>query len=312
MGGSPDRSPHGPDSASSIISRCARSPAETAAAWPTGPVWALWADAPVPFAVREAARISARAASATVAEIVPLPTGQETSRVANAPVRLAAAATTRGAEDRVVIVPWPSGTTVPWDADGVRLRASVAAAYGATELVLAPGVGVVPGDAVIPVRTVDVPLDHATIPIDQLDELVTHGAALPPWAAEPSVAAELLLVHRPRSRSGLTVLLSGLSGSGKSTVARALAVRLMEHESRSVSLLDGDVVRHHLSKGLGFSRPDRITNVLPDRIRRGRDHQSGWGGRLLPDRPVRRDAEAGTRHGRGARNVRSGARRHAT
>ncbi len=143
-----------------------RSPAETAASWPAGPVWALWAEAPVPFAVREAVRISARAAGATVAEIVPLPTGQETSRVANAPVRLAAAATTRGAEDRVVIVPWPSGTTVPWDADGVRLRASVAAAYGATELVLAPGVGAVPGDAAIPVRTVDVPLDHATIPID--------------------------------------------------------------------------------------------------------------------------------------------------
>ena len=58
------------------------------------------------------------------------------------------------------------------------------------------------------------------------------------------------------------MLLSGLSGSGKSTMARALAVRLVEHESRSVSLLDGDVVRHHLSKGLGFNRQDRITNVL--------------------------------------------------
>jgi sulfate adenylyltransferase len=57
-------------------------------------------------------------------------------------------------------------------------------------------------------------------------------------------------------------LLSGLSGSGKSTVARSLAVGLVENESRSVTLLDGDVVRHHLSKGLGFSRPDRITNVL--------------------------------------------------
>ena len=95
-----------------------------------------------------------------------------------------------------------------------------------------------------------------------LDRWVTDGVPLPAWAAEPSVAAELQLVHRPRSRSGLTVLLSGLSGSGKSTVARALAVRLVEHESRSVSLLDGDVVRHHLSKGLGFSRPTAVTNVL--------------------------------------------------
>jgi sulfate adenylyltransferase len=95
-----------------------------------------------------------------------------------------------------------------------------------------------------------------------LDAWVLEGTPLPAWAAEPAVADELRRVHRPASRTGLTVLLSGLSGSGKSTVARALAVRLVEHESRSVSLLDGDVVRHHLSKGLGFSRPDRITNVL--------------------------------------------------
>ena len=70
-------------------------------------------------------------------------------------------------------------------------------------------------------------------------------------------------MHRPASRSGLTILLSGLSGSGKSTVARGLwRSGWSSDEARSVSLLDGDVVRHHLSKGLGFSRPDRITNVL--------------------------------------------------
>ncbi|MFL6180999.1 MAG: adenylyl-sulfate kinase, partial [Actinomycetes bacterium] len=89
-----------------------------------------------------------------------------------------------------------------------------------------------------------------------------QGETLPDWAAEPQLAAEIAKVHRPSSRTGLTILLSGLSGSGKSTVARSLAVGLVEHESRSVTLLDGDVVRHHLSKGLGFSRPDRITNVL--------------------------------------------------
>mgnify|MGYP003416231143 CR=1 FL=1 len=101
-----------------------------------------------------------------------------------------------------------------------------------------------------------------TIPAEALDRWVTEGDPLPAWAAEAPVADELRLLHRPQDRSGLTVLLSGLSGSGKSTVARALAVRLVEHESRSVSLLDGDVVRHHLSKGLGFSRADRVTNVL--------------------------------------------------
>lgn len=239
-----------------------RTPAETAASWPSGPVWALWADSPVPFAVREATRLQARAAGATVAEIVPLPTGQETSRVANAPVRLASAAITRSGADSMVLVPWPASGTIGWDSEAVELRAHVAAAYGATELLLAPGVGVLPSTTAIPVRHLDVPDGQSVVPGEQLDAWVTDGTPLPDWAAEPSVAAELALVHRPRARSGLTVLLSGLSGSGKSTVARALAVRLMEHESRSVSLLDGDVVRHHLSKGLGFSRPDRITNVL--------------------------------------------------
>ncbi len=238
------------------------SPADAAASWPTEQVWALWVDAPVPFAIRAAARSTARAAGATIAEIVALPTGMETSRHANAPARLAAVAGTRDEKDRRLVVPWPTGDTVSWDADGVLLRARVAAAYGATALLVAPGVALPPEGGPIPVNTVDVPTAHAAISVDMLDAWVNEGVALPAWAAEPALAAELQLVHRPRSRSGLTVLLSGLSGSGKSTVARALAVRLMEHESRSVSLLDGDVVRHHLSKGLGFSRPDRITNVL--------------------------------------------------
>ncbi|WP_299449797.1 adenylyl-sulfate kinase [uncultured Serinicoccus sp.] len=62
-------------------------------------------------------------------------------------------------------------------------------------------------------------------------------------------------------RGGVVVLLTGLSGSGKSTLARALRDRLVEDEGRTVSLLDGDVVRRHLSAGLGFSPEDRETNV---------------------------------------------------
>jgi sulfate adenylyltransferase len=136
----------------------------------------------------------------------------------------------------------------------------VAAAYGASHLVVTEQVP--SALAPIPVIRVGVDAERTTIPAAALDSWVVDGAPLPEWAAEASVADELRRLHRPASRSGLTVLLSGLSGSGKSTVARALAVRLMEHEARSVSLLDGDVVRHHLSKGLGFSRADRVTNVL--------------------------------------------------
>ncbi|MBA2455708.1 MAG: adenylyl-sulfate kinase, partial [Nocardioidaceae bacterium] len=65
----------------------------------------------------------------------------------------------------------------------------------------------------------------------------------------------------PRDRRGLVVFFTGLSGSGKSTLARALFDTIVESGERTVTSLDGDVVRHHLSKGLGFSREDRETNI---------------------------------------------------
>jgi len=65
----------------------------------------------------------------------------------------------------------------------------------------------------------------------------------------------------PRHRRGLVVFFTGLSGSGKSTLARVLHDALLERGDRTVTSLDGDVVRHHLSKGLGFSRADRETNI---------------------------------------------------
>lgn len=78
-------------------------------------------------------------------------------------------------------------------------------------------------------------------------------------------AAILSLVERdrpPRDRQGVVIFFTGLSGSGKSTLARALIDHVLEQGDRTVTSLDGDVVRHHLSKGLGFSREDRETNVV--------------------------------------------------
>jgi sulfate adenylyltransferase len=66
----------------------------------------------------------------------------------------------------------------------------------------------------------------------------------------------------PRDRQGVVFFFTGLSGSGKSTLARALTDHILERGERTVTSLDGDVVRHHLSKGLGFSRADRETNIL--------------------------------------------------
>ncbi len=88
------------------------------------------------------------------------------------------------------------------------------------------------------------------------------GQHLPPWFTFPAVEKELRKSSPPRVRQGFTVFFTGLSGSGKSTIANVLLVKLLEMGGRQVTLLDGDVVRKHLSKGLGFSKEDRDTNIV--------------------------------------------------
>ena len=87
------------------------------------------------------------------------------------------------------------------------------------------------------------------------------GLKIPEWYSFPEVIDELRRTTPPRDRQGFTVFFTGLSGAGKSTIARALAARLMEMGGRSVTLLDGDIVRRHLSSELGFSRAHRDINV---------------------------------------------------
>jgi sulfate adenylyltransferase len=92
------------------------------------------------------------------------------------------------------------------------------------------------------------------------DDYLNQGRLLPAWFTRPEVAEILAESYPPRHRQGVCIWFTGLSGAGKSTTAEILTTLLMEH-GRQVTLLDGDVVRTHLSQGLGFSREDRDTNV---------------------------------------------------
>lgn len=92
-------------------------------------------------------------------------------------------------------------------------------------------------------------------------EWYRHGGdELPAWFARPEVSAAIAETYPPRHRQGFCVWFTGLSASGKSTTAEILTVLLQEF-GRQVTLLDGDVVRNHLSRGLGFSKEDRDANI---------------------------------------------------
>jgi sulfate adenylyltransferase len=88
-----------------------------------------------------------------------------------------------------------------------------------------------------------------------------EGLDIPDWFSYPKVVEELRRAHPPKHRQGFTIFFTGLSGSGKSTIANALMVKLLEDGSRPVTLLDGDVVRKNLSSELTFSREHRDLNI---------------------------------------------------
>jgi len=92
------------------------------------------------------------------------------------------------------------------------------------------------------------------------EDFLQCGRPLPAWFTRPEVATILSAAHPPRHRQGFCLWFTGLSASGKSTTADILTIMLLEH-GRQVTVLDGDVIRTHLSKGLGFSKEDRETNI---------------------------------------------------
>ncbi|MFO7917157.1 MAG: bifunctional sulfate adenylyltransferase/adenylylsulfate kinase [Anaerolineae bacterium] len=92
------------------------------------------------------------------------------------------------------------------------------------------------------------------------DEYLDKGQPFPSWFTRPEVAEILREAYPARSQQGFCLWFTGLSGSGKSTTAE-IVTALLQERGRQVTLLDGDVVRTHLSKGLGFSKEDRDTNI---------------------------------------------------
>ncbi|MHB1213876.1 MAG: adenylyl-sulfate kinase [Thiobacillus sp.] len=100
-----------------------------------------------------------------------------------------------------------------------------------------------------------------TLSGDEFRRRMQAGLKIPDWYSFPEVLSGLHQQSPPRERQGFTVFFTGLSGSGKSTLARALTARLMEMGGRRVTLLDGDIVRRHLSSELGFSKAHRDINV---------------------------------------------------
>lgn len=166
----------------------------------------------------------------------------------------------------------------------LALRAILARNHGATDLLVSPstslelppealdaiGVNLIPlaPFAYLPEEdryapTAEIPPGTPTLTLSGAalrDDYLSKGVPVPDWFTCPEVAAILQDAHPPRARQGLTIWFTGLSGSGKSTVAHALVERLAEF-GRNCSLLDGDEIRTHLSKGLSFSKEDRDTNI---------------------------------------------------
>jgi sulfate adenylyltransferase len=93
------------------------------------------------------------------------------------------------------------------------------------------------------------------------DDYLAKGKQLPEWFTRKETSNILQQMYPPRQQQGICIWFTGLSGAGKSTTAEILVSMLLER-GRQVTLLDGDVVRTHLSKGLGFSREDRDANIL--------------------------------------------------
>jgi sulfate adenylyltransferase len=201
---------------------------------------------------------------------------------------VSAAARQLPASTVVVPVPLPPRSD---PAEELLARAVVAAAFGATRLLVDAGgagrdsrtrsdgsgfdlskfgIEILPtgewaydpvAEVWRPLGLIEPGLERGELSDGELGQLLDSGAAVPAWMMPAGVAEELRRARPPRARRGVVVFFTGLSGSGKSTLAKDLRDALLERGDRTVSLLDGDMVRRLLSAGLTFSREDRDLNI---------------------------------------------------
>ena len=268
-------------------------PAQARAELGTGPVLAFATRAPI--GGRQIGQLK-HLAGQLKARLLLLPMVAGRAQVVSQPESLirAVLAAARSLPAGTLVVPVPLAERDRTGGDdserNLAAAAIVAAAYGATQL-MADGLperpaGPADGPRPVPVAAAPIPVlpagDWAYDPradvwrplalieagteiedltTDQLGDMLDTGAVLPPWFAPETVAAELRHARPPRSERGFVLFLTGLSGSGKSTIARDLRDLLAERGDRRVSLLDGDLVRSLLSAGLTFSRADRDLNI---------------------------------------------------
>ena len=116
-------------------------------------------------------------------------------------------------------------------------------------------------DAYVPVSEVPPGRQTLSLSNDQFHKKLRTARRVPSWFTFPEVVSAIQRAYPPRHHQGFTIFCTGLSGAGKSTIAKVLYARFMEMRSRPVTLLDGDIVRTNLSSELGFSKEHRDINV---------------------------------------------------
>jgi sulfate adenylyltransferase len=258
---------HGP------FQRLRRTPEEVRGLLPPGRVLGVIADRPLHRPQLAQIAHAARTLAAHLLILIPVSGPGPDGLPPESLVRAVFAARDRMPPATIVAVPLLTRGDEMRDA---LLRARVATAYGVTHVLstgdMLSGGGLrvlVPRELAYDNRDGqwrwrdDIPPRNRRLAMTpaEVNDLLDRGFPLPEWHTPPAVAKELVRARPPRRHRGLVIFFTGFSGSGKSTIARGLADSLRESGERTITLLDGDVVRRELSAGLGFSKADRDRNV---------------------------------------------------